>query len=446
MTAAEALSRTILLMRSGVDPNIPDEVLLEALLGTEVALVADSENLQSAEGQHALTTAVGLIARSGAQCYLDCPDVPVRGTGAPLRGERLAEALFDLGADLVPGRRIIPELPRHPVDIAVILGDTDREVRARQVYRISGDAWIGRIGSSGERWQEWASPFGALAAAGLAAGEAYKVAMRKVQIHAARQDIFEELFGPVMTAEVALAPPGTPAPSPDLGSFDFVSGGAITQAALYALARIPEVQGQARVIEPEKSDLTNLNRYQLLRRSRVGLSKADDLATLTLGGIRITGVPVRYEDRYLEEIGPLAPSVLVGVDHVPSRWAVQQAHPEWLGIGATADYLAVITYHLPGLTCARCLHMAGPEARAPIPTVSFVSHWAGLWLASLFARKMTVSERDPDPQLTQMATLRPDLDSIWRTPGMPSQGCECRSNGLESSRLSPASCGLPPAA
>ena len=230
-----------------------------------------------------------------------------------------------------------------------------------------------------------------------------------------------------VTAQVALASVGTPRPSPRLGRFDVVSGGAVAQAALYALARIPEARGQARVIEPEKSDLSNINRYAFLRRSSVGELKAEHLASLDLGGLRITGEPLRYEDRNLGRIGPLASRVLVGVDHVPSRWAVQRARPEWLGIGATSETSVVVSYHSSGLPCARCLHPNGSRVREQIPTAAFVSHWAGLWLASLFARSVSGERLGANDQLLYMATLRPDsVESIWKTAGARNTDCDLR--------------------
>src|SRR5207247_4302046 len=235
----------------------------------------------------------------------------------------------------------------------------------------------------------WGSPFGALASAGLAAGEAYKAAMRRVRGWASGPTAFDAFFAESESAEVALAPPGTPSPTPNLGAFDIVSGGAIAQAVLYALSRIPGANGEARVIEAQASDLTNINRYAFLRRSRVGELKANHLASLDLGRIAITAVPVRYEESTLGQIGQLAPHVLVGVDHVPSRWAVQRARPQWLGIGATGDYLASVTHHAPGLPCALCLHADGSDGPAEIPTAAFVSHWAGLWLASVFLRTVS---------------------------------------------------------
>ena len=91
---------------------------------------------------------------------------------------------------------------------------------------------------------------------------------------------FDALFAPTYSAQVRLAPDGTPAPTPELGSVDVISAGAIAQATLFALIRIPAVRGKVRVIEPDTSDLTNLNRNAFLRRRRATLPKARDLAEL----------------------------------------------------------------------------------------------------------------------------------------------------------------------
>lgn len=424
MSAAQALRRTTLLMRGALRPEAPEPELLDALLGTEVALVADANNLSSPEGQTALITAAGLIARSGAQCYLDAPNVSLEGTAAPLSGRHLVDALLDFGADLIPGRTIVAGVPSRGVDLAVVIGDSPWTGRAHQIASMSGNGWTGRIGLEGERWAPWSSPFGALVSAGLAAGEAYKAAIRRLRGWTSGPANFDAFFAAASSAEVALAPCGTPPPTGKLGRFDFVSGGAIAQAVLYALSRIPGADGQARVIEPQASDLTNINRYAFLRRSRVGELKASHLASLDLGNISISAVPLRYDESTLGQIGQLAPHVLVGVDHVPSRWAVQRARPHWLGIGGTGDYLALTTCHARGLPCAMCLHQDGSEPSAEIPTAAFVSHWAGLWLASRFSRTVSGDKIGADEQQVYMATLRPDsADSIWRSPGVAAKGC-----------------------
>ena len=77
-------------------------------------------------------------------------------------------------------------------------------------------------------------PLGALAAAALAAGEAFKAAMRQLYDVARTPGIFDDLFAPCQAARVDLGPADMPLTA-NLPAFDLVSGGAIANAALYVL-------------------------------------------------------------------------------------------------------------------------------------------------------------------------------------------------------------------
>lgn len=429
MNAAHALARTMLLMRSNLRADVDDALLLDALTSVNVEFVADERNLASEEGQHALVSAILLIARSGSRCLLRAPNVKLKGVHAPLTELSLIDALLDVGQDLIPGQEIEVE-SSVAAHIAVVLGDSPYSGAAKHIVRMSGDAWAGSIELAGRRWEAVGSPFGALAAAGLAAAEAYKFAMRRLR-HLAARGPFEEYFRESAHASIALAPPGTPVPGQVLGSFDTVSAGAIIQSALYALSRIPGVAGRARVIEQDTNDLSNINRYALLRRSgvRPGTQKARYLSALNLGGLEIEPIPLRYEGTNRASIGALAPSVLVGVDNIDSRWDVQEEHPEWLGIGATEDYLAFLTHHRRGLPCARCVHPGGQPPNGPIPTVAFVSYWGGLALAAAFARSRSGDNLRAEEQVTQLACLQlGSSGAAWTMRGMVSGECpnECR--------------------
>jgi molybdopterin/thiamine biosynthesis adenylyltransferase len=188
-----------------------------------------------------------------------------------------------------------------------------------------------------------------------------------------------------------------------------VSGGAIVNAILYALARVPGVEGHARIIEPDRADLSNLNRYMLLLRSRLNTLKADDLAAVLAGsGLTIGPIPSRYEPSELPLLLPLAASVLVGVDDIPTRWLVQRARPDWLGVGATTHWSAMASFHAPGLGCAECLHPTDDPGNALIPTVAFVSFWAGLLTANYFLRHRARSVVSLDEQQVYLTALRPE--------------------------------------
>jgi hypothetical protein len=97
--------------------------------------------------------------------------------------------------------------------------------------------------------------------------------------------------------------------------------------------------------------------------------------------LRIAGVRVRYDADTAATTGPLAARVLVGVDHIPSRWLVQQHATGWVAVGATQSLDALASAHRPGTACAGCLHQREPDADELVPTISFVSFWSGLMLA-----------------------------------------------------------------
>src|SRR6266487_3714115 len=144
--------------------------------------------------------------------------------------------------------------------------------------------------------------------------------------------------------------------SDPLGMLDFVSGGAIAHATLYTLLHLPEVTAAIRVIEPERYDLSNLNRYMLLRCSECELRKIDTLSSWRRPGVTLAGVAQAYTEATSEHLQPFAPQVIVGTDDIPARWAVQRACPAWLGVGATSHFFTVTSSHTAGQACAGCLH------------------------------------------------------------------------------------------
>ena len=110
---------------------------------------------------------------------------------------------------------------------------------------------------------------------------------------------------------------------------------------------------------------------------------------------------------------PLAPSVLVGVDHIPSRWLVQEANPVWLAVGATEDFFASVSFHAPKLACAGCAHPEYSEVGGPIPTIAFVSFIGGLMLAALLAEHIAQQNLPLDQQQRIATTLRLDQPVTW---------------------------------
>jgi hypothetical protein len=406
---AESLSRTLLLMRDEVGPEFDDRILLDALTRTRVALIADAANIASHAAQTTFVTAAILMARSGHQVFLIAPDVAMVAPQPPLQPGAMIGQLLRVGKNMLPGVEFIAHEPEGEVDLAIGLGDTPIHIRARRRIRLNAEAWAGIIMRE-DRPRPWDAnlwPLGALAAAGLGAGEAFKIAVSKLLPHALSPENTAARFANTDEFRFELAPPDTPF-CRDLGEIDCVSGGAITNAVLYCLSRIPAVTAQGRIIEPDTADLTNLNRYMLLLRSDREAPKAHQLAQLLGGGLRFQPIPERYESALIDRIAPLAPVVIVGVDHIPTRWAVQQATPEWLVIGATTHWSAMASFHSEGLGCARCLHNEDDPGDGPIPTTACVSFWAGLLTSAYLARHAAGVAIPANEQQVYLTPFRPE--------------------------------------
>lgn len=417
MTLAKALSRTILLAQTALVDGTPDEHVLDALTAVNVVLVARENLLVTHAGQSAFITAALLMARSGHAVWLDAPNLPLVGRQPPLEDGGLIPSLIDIGQDLLPTREFYVGLPEKGADLVVLFGDASWAGDADCVLRIAWSEWGASIAADDQTLPithtEW--PIGGMAAAALAAAEAFKMAMRRLRGQARALRIFDRQFAPALWAEVVLAPNET-AQAATLGSFDMISGGAIANAALYALLRLPDVSGDCRILDQDVSATSNLNRNMLLRRSRLDILKVDDLSGYGLGLV-IDPVPIRFEGAASGQ--ELRSHVLVGVDDIRSRWRVQELWPSWLGVGATDGFDVQVSSHNAAVPCVGCLHPEEATATGEIPTVAFVSFWAGLVLATGFARHRVRSFVMPDMQQTLFTALRPET---FRSGPVPARG------------------------
>ncbi len=425
---ADALSRTIDLIVSDAfgpdtvgDPYL-SEIVLDELTSTTVRLSADNANLSSYAGQTAFVTLFGLVAMMGLGVELDIPEIAIVGRQPPLYGDELRAAVVGYGNDLIPGAHV--RVHRGPVDAVFAFGDTPATPDA---IRISGDDWsclVARNQSIGNWANGW--PFGALAAAGAAAPEAFRVALDRILRRVGREVQVSPGFelDPGRVVRLDLSVDGLSEKHLRLGDIDVVSGGAITTSALYTFARVPGLAADFRVIEPEAIELPNLNRYSLARQSDCGRPKVEVLQTVQSAEISVTGVRKRFESTAMHALKPMAKRVIVGVDDIPSRWDVQRATNRWLSVGATSHFYVLVTTHRPGAPCAGCLHPRDEELPGTIPTISFVSFWAGLMLARSVLVEASGSLCEPAVNVSPTGLSGPH--ALHFTGTSPNENCPVR--------------------
>jgi hypothetical protein len=408
--------------------TVNELTLFQALTETEINLCADVPSISTHSAQSAFVATALLMARSGHRVFLSAPNVELIGPQPPLKPGGIVDQLVAIGCNLLPSGNFNLGPPKRTVDLIATIGSTVPRGNFKHQLNMNADDWTGVIQAEekGNGWYGNKWPYGAMAAAGLAATEAFKLAMQKLASTALDRKSFSDLLALTRFVTVSLGKPSTPQVT-DLGGFDIISAGAITNGLLYVLSRIVDVTGSARIFDDDTAEVSNLNRYMLLLVSHLQMQKVDHLASLQLGRLNIEPIPNRFSTASAAAT-PLKKHVLVGADDIPTRWAAQLSWPDWLGIGATSHWSAMASFHERGLGCAPCLHPTDDPNDVEIPTIAFVSFWAGLLLASYFVRHLSGEKILHSEQQTYLTAPRPER--IWRCPVPTRKRCPtCASLG-----------------
>lgn len=395
----EALDRSLLLFAELLDPTVSADQLDEHLASFRVRITAAEADRAT---QTAVTTIAALIVRSGMPIVVDVPDCP---TLIPLLGS--GSFFSSLDAHLrqaMPGASLESD---GRADLTIALGDSS----------VTGDAvWIGagpsaaQCASTATVWRP-SSELAAIGAAALAATEAHKAVLRRLPPrHRTAQRLLEPSSS---TFDLGIGISMVP----DVGPLTIVSGGAITNAALWTLLAIPDMAGRIRVWDEDRVALSNINRCLLFGLMDIDERKVDVLRGWSRGRFRIEPVPRNFHrgDR-------VETMTLVGADRVGARHAVQLARPPLLVVGATEGAgVVLVSEHGAGDPCAGCLHPHGEAEAGRVPTASFVSFWAGYLAAVRILRANEASSRD-SRQVTRCYPLQPQ--ATVEEPATHRQGCE----------------------
>ncbi len=423
MSAIVQLGRTILLCRDYVSDEVSDASICQSLQSVHVLCVADAANLSSHSGQSCLTTVVSLLTRMGMQVALAIPEVSMIRRQPPFQGTGLRESLLASSDKLISGATVRQPSSKDKPDLVFVLGDSAREERSCPTWRLSGSEWYGAItqgAAAASRWTaEW--PIGAMTSAVLAASEAFKYVMRRLPLRNYEDHIF---FEPSPACNWDFGSAAIPERDLDIAEIDIVSAGAITQAALYVLLRVPNLRMKGRIFDNDVTAVTNFNRNMLSLVSDVGSEKVRLVAAHCSRNFQFTPIPRRFT---VKECGAreLAGYVLVGVDDIPSRWQVQQCTSGVLIVSGTSHFSISSSSHAPDMPCCGCQHpvddLGGPM---PIPTVSFISFWAGLAMAVRLIRHIVELAYPVDQQHLWLTPLRMDQPhSAWWSPTVPIADC-----------------------
>lgn len=412
MKGSEELARTVLLCRDYVADDVTDDEICERLQSRRILCISDIRNLSSHAGQTALVTLVSLLSRMGMQVALNIPDIDLLLPQPPLVGSSLPNALIGVSEAFVRGATISKHTDTPP-DVIFALGDSPVKDYRAPCWRLTGDEWSGRIASDGVGLPPlWAFefPMGSMASAGLAATEAFKFVLRGLRLQGSW---VHEFVQPSRSGGWRFGSGEALGTEFDLGAIDFISAGAISQTALYVLDRIPRIRMRGRIFDNDTTALSNLNRNMLSLQRDVGCAKVEIVAR-RCRQVVLEPIAARYGNGN-PECEVLAPRVVVGVDDVPSRWEVQRRGPVWLVVGGTSHFNVSSSAHRLGEPCSGCLHPMDEPGPDVIPTVSFVSFWAGLATVMRLLQEAAGKPYTQGRQHLWLSALRMDLPkaAIW---------------------------------
>jgi hypothetical protein len=418
-----ALERTVLLARDFIPSHIDDAAIVAALRRPTVAIVADDVNAATQVGQTIIVTLAQIATASGAQVRLAFSEVRLAGPQPPIIGSTLRAGLLSLLRDAIPGARLRSGPPRSD-DLVFVIGDTLSPPIDGPAWRVWARPWAGGIAplctDVPRCLGSWTT--GAALAAPIAGAEVFKHVLRRLVPRAT--PVVAEQLAPAVDASVVLSKDDDVPAALDLGATDWISGGAITGSAVHSLLRHDHVSTRARVIEPDLLALNNANRYLLMRLSQIPMLKIEGLARWQTPTVQISGVPLHVNNGTVARVRPLAPRVLVGVDDIPSRWVIQREWPEWLAVGGTVHFTAVVSDHRAEPGCAGCLHPRDDGVVADIPTVAFVSYLAGAVLTGRLLLDALGRRSTPSIRALELSALRLDRpDATWTHPVLPVANC-----------------------
>jgi molybdopterin/thiamine biosynthesis adenylyltransferase len=222
------------------------------------------------------------------------------------------------------------------------------------------------------------NPIGACLAAALGVAEMFKHALSNYLEDAnVRFTLHESLTISAYTNKM-----GSSEVNPDLpeklniGTVHMVGAGAIGNAFAYTLSLFQQLEGQLIVIDADKVDLSNLNRYLLSTSLEVNHRKVDIInKSLAKTGLKINGFFETWFD-FTRHFGRQYDTVISTVDTAETRREIQSDLPRIILDGATSGFTFSISRHtfLEG-ACLGCIHLPNPDEYAVEEEMARILGW-----------------------------------------------------------------------
>ena len=393
---AEAMTRTLDLLvellgsdrRGAID---------EALAAARIRLMVTAGDLADARTQAAVYVVTCLLVRSGMSLEAALPHVGRRADLPGLAGDDFGVGLAEVVPRMFPGAEIREPAPNPDAILAIGSVPVDATADVIRLSTNGSNASVARGNHASGTWEPRDS-LAALASAGLAAEEVLKDVLRPLAASPL------EVLAPLEPAfEV---PIGVDGPI-DLGRLTVVSAGAISQQFLLALTAVEGLSAQLVMFDRDDTTLSNANRCPFVMIDELDRPKVIAVKDLLPLRVQLTAISEHLNSETRSSVQP-GSAIVVGADDISVRHLAQRLDPDWLVIGATSHFLALVTEHPFGEPCAGCAHVRLGDDIAVIPTWSIISFWSGFLVALRVVARARGNPYPPSRRVTNFWPLRPE--------------------------------------
>lgn len=372
--------------------------VFEEKLESHVPFVLFDQAGMSQEGRVTLDLLVNLLARLyprlGVEGYDDL-------------SAREAERLRRYATTLNPDIELVPAPTEATVGIVV--GQPSVSVGVPTFY-LGSDGWIATLSSSiAQTSGSSTNPIGAAAAACFGAANVFRHVFREQLEDGAPDDSIRLSIYDFGQGEEATSHAFG---SADLGEVFLVGIGAIGNATAWTFSRSPRLSGSLHLVDPQRIDTGNVQRYVLTGPSDVGKLKVD-VATEALAsapGLAVTPHSLSWGEFLAERGSYRLDAVGVALDSATDRIAVQASLPRWVVNAWTQKENLGVSRHrfLDDRACLACLYMPNHSYQSDSERIAAE---IGLPEAELEVRAM-LARRDPvNPEMLARIAAANGVDS-----------------------------------
>lgn len=370
MAVANFFDKAVLSAASAIRGASSEEIRRH-LLSHPVCLAFDAVAATSPEGRAILELCANLLARLYPRLAIVDLSPSQRSQQRPVIAR-----LIECAREINPEIEIENELGSPVAGVVVGSSRPDRAFEANGLTYVGSDGWEARWSRKGPVLCGGSlNPFGAGVAACIGAAAVFQTVFGTFLNNSPRGSFGENTIGDELSLspiDMIIRPVGafkSNAPPIDtavnVGETFLVGVGAIGNAAIWALSRAPGLCGLLRLIDPEKLELSNLQRYVLARQEDTGGSKSElakaayDRARAPTNAIVATDHIVTWRQYAAARGDYLFDRVLLALDSAQARMDVQGSLPRWIANAWTQpENLGVSRHGFTGESpCVCCLYM-----------------------------------------------------------------------------------------